>query len=83
MNDRQSAPQHLDWRKSRASGTGDCVEVAVHNGQILVRDSKSPHSGYLSFTPTEWRAFLRGAVNGEFDLLAEVPALTLAPRPHP
>lgn len=37
MNSNESA-----WRKSSYSGTqgGNCVEVAGHDGMILVRDSK-------------------------------------------
>lgn len=68
----------LDWRKSRASGSGNCVQVAVASagGRILVRNSKHPAAGMASFTPTEWEAFLTGVRNGEFDLS---PAGTLVP----
>jgi len=55
------------WRKSSASGNGDCVEVAFNDGHVLVRDSKDPHSPALSFTRSEWRAFLTGVRDGEFD----------------
>ncbi|HEX4091878.1 MAG TPA: DUF397 domain-containing protein [Trebonia sp.] len=57
------------WRKSSASGgTGDCVEVAFAEEGVLVRHSRNPSGPVLSFTHSEWKAFLAGASNGEFDL---------------
>ena len=59
------------WRKSsRSNGQGgQCVEVAVNlPGIVAVRDSKNPHGPKLIFTPAEWRAFLAGVQDGEFDL---------------
>jgi len=61
---------HLAWRKSSYSDDQgyDCVEVAVHAGQVLVRDSKDPDGPALVFAPSEWRAFLSGVKDSEFDL---------------
>jgi hypothetical protein len=60
---------HLQWRKAAASGNGACVEVAqVATGGVAVRDSKDPDGPILRYTDVEWRAFLHGARNGEFDL---------------
>jgi hypothetical protein len=59
------------WRKSSYSGSngGGCVEVAGNlPGIIAVRDSKDREGPSLVFTPEEWRAFLAGAHDGEFDL---------------
>ena len=57
------------WRKSTRSGpwTDNCVEVAFIDEAIVVRDSKNPAGGVLTFTPGEWGAFLAGAKDGEFD----------------
>jgi hypothetical protein len=57
------------WTKSSLSlSNGNCVEVAsLPGGQIGVRDSKNPEGPVLRFTSDEWRAFLGGAQNGEFD----------------
>lgn len=59
-----------EWRKSRRSGGGNnCVEVARNlPGIVAVRDSKDPSGPALVFTPGEWRAFIGGAKDGEFDL---------------
>jgi hypothetical protein len=58
----------LSWRKSTASGTGDCVEVAVSSESVLVRDSKQSPSNILKFSSCEWRVFVSGARAGIFDL---------------
>jgi hypothetical protein len=60
----------VTWRKSSASDSGgnDCVEVAFVGDGVLVRHSRNPSGPILSFTPAEWRAFLTGTLNGEFDL---------------
>jgi hypothetical protein len=57
------------WRKSSASaGSGDCVEVAFAEDGVLVRHSRDQAGPVLAFTHSEWKAFLAGARNGEFDL---------------
>lgn len=58
------------WRKSSYSNNqgGECVEVAITGGRILVRDSKDPDGAKLAFTTSEWAAFLAGVHAGEFDL---------------
>jgi hypothetical protein len=62
-----SAQTKIMWRKSTASAGGDCVEVAFTDTSVLVRDSKDPRGPMLAFSPSEWRAFLTGARDGEFD----------------
>jgi hypothetical protein len=61
-------PTALRWRKSQASAQGDCVEVATSPEGVLVRNSKDRSGPVLTFTPTEWTAFLAGVRSGEFDL---------------
>ncbi|NUR92651.1 MAG: DUF397 domain-containing protein [Nonomuraea sp.] len=58
------------WRKSSFSaGAGECVEFKRGStGDILIRDSKNPAGGVLSFTAGEWRAFLKGVRNDEFEV---------------
>jgi hypothetical protein len=50
----------LTWRKSSASGTDECVEVAATGGMIAVRDSKDPHGGNLLFSSHDWNTFVVG-----------------------
>lgn len=60
---------NLTWRKSSRSGGGNCVEIAdLSDGGTAVRDSKNPTGPVLHFTAAEWRAFVEGAKDGEFDL---------------
>lgn len=57
------------WRKStRSNGQAACVEVAVTDPCVAVRDSKNRQGPMLVFCPPEWRAFMHGVRNGEFDL---------------
>lgn len=62
-----SARADLVWRKSTASGGGNCVEVAFADDAVLVRNSQHPSDLELSFSHAEWDAFLTGARDGEFD----------------
>ncbi len=64
----------LAWLKAHSStANGHCVEVAPAVGNIAIRDSKDPNGPILVYTPSEFRAFLEGARNGEFDDLVPSP----------
>lgn len=62
--------QNGEWHTSRWSGgpDGTCVEVRLGADDVQVRDSKDPAGPVLIYTHAEWRAFLAGVRNGEFDL---------------
>ena len=49
----------IAWKKSSWSNHGNCVEVAFRSedGRVLVRDSKNPGGGSLSFSATVWQEF--------------------------
>ena len=64
------------WRTSSyTNGGGACVEVATnladHHGVVFVRDSKNVIGPALTFTATEWAAFVSGVKAGEFDHLLD------------
>ena len=57
------------WRKSSRSGSnGQCVEVMDTGADVMVRDSKNPTGPALTFTRDEWRAFLGGVQDNEFNI---------------
>ena len=57
------------WQKSLASQpSGDCVEVAFTDESVLLRNSQDQQGALLSFSHSEWTAFLTGVRRGEFDL---------------
>jgi hypothetical protein len=61
------------YRKSSYSGANNnnCVEVAVEVATTLnvcVRDTKDKTRTTLRFTADEWKAFVAGVKDGEFDL---------------
>lgn len=59
-------PVNVDWQTSTFCGSTTCVQVAVIDGSIAVRDSKDPGGAVLKYTPEEWHAFLDGVTNGDF-----------------
>lgn len=58
------------WRRSShcQGASATCVEVAIGDQLVTVRDSKVVASPELSFTPDEWRTFVRGVRAGEFEV---------------
>jgi len=49
------------WRKSKASESGSCVEVALVGDHALMRDSKNREGPVLQFSMSEWKKFLNWA----------------------
>jgi len=53
------------WRKSSYSGnTGNCVEVAIADCAVWVRDSKNPDGPPLVLTHEQWRALTKSIKAG-------------------
>ncbi len=68
-----SKPQTLnikesEWFKAPGSQDTNCVEVAMTQGFIAVRDSKNKDKAPLIFNKDEWKAFLGGVDEHVFDL---------------
>jgi len=58
----------LVWRKSSFCDSNGCAEVAsLPEGNVMMRQSDLPEL-VLTFTPAEWKLFVAGVLNGEFDL---------------
>lgn len=58
------------WHKSKAStGNGNCVEVALVESVVAVRDTKDRRGPALVLPATGWRTFIAGVKSGEFDLV--------------
>ena len=51
-----SEPTKVMWRKSSASETNQCVEVAFVEHQVLIRSSLDPSGPTLAFSMPEWTA---------------------------
>ncbi|MGC1213818.1 MAG: DUF397 domain-containing protein [Micromonospora sp.] len=56
------------WRTSTRSQTSNCVEVAPLEAAVALRDSKDRGGPVLLFSRAEWRGFIAGTRNGQFDL---------------
>ena len=71
MNHLYAQRSALVWQKSsRSNGSGNCCEWApLPDGGVAVRDSKLGElSPVLTFTHTEWTAFIDGVKAGEADI---------------
>jgi Domain of unknown function (DUF397) len=55
------------WRKSTASSGGSCVEVAVADGSVLIRDSANLPGPVLSVPSSAWSVFLASLHEKDFD----------------
>jgi hypothetical protein len=59
---------HPTWRKSTYSiSSQNCVEIATAGAAVLLRDSKHPEHGHLTFTRPELAALIAAARAGELD----------------
>jgi len=58
--------RELAWFKSSYSGSqgDDCVEVAVTQEAVHVRDSKDVERPHFAVTPDGWTRFVRFAADG-------------------
>jgi hypothetical protein len=57
-----------DFKRSGWCGNRPkCVEVAIVEEGVAVRDSNDPEGGTLFFDRDEWNAFVAGVKGGEFN----------------
>ena len=73
MRDRGVGHADYAWRTALSCNGGQCVRVAASGEMIVVGDSKAPDGPFLSYTAAEFREFIAGAKNGDFDDLVAQP----------
>jgi hypothetical protein len=59
-----AADSHRSWRRSSRCESGTCVEVAVTEAAVYVRNSDEP-GVELTFDRAEWVEFLAAVKEGE------------------
>lgn len=57
----------LSWRVARRCDGGNCVQIAPSGDRIVIGDSKVPDGPVLAYSRSEWRAFVEGIRQGDFD----------------
>jgi predicted secreted Zn-dependent protease len=57
----------LVWHRVVSCEGGACVEVAATGDAVLLRSSANPDGTPVTLSRDEWRAFLTGVREGDFD----------------
>jgi hypothetical protein len=55
------------WRRARRCEGGACVEIGNLGKLIVVRSSADPDGTSISLERDEWREFVAGVKDGDFD----------------
>jgi hypothetical protein len=53
---------------NRSSNGATCVETKFTEDAVYVRNNLRPEAGTAVFTHVEWRAFVDGAKDGDYDI---------------
>jgi hypothetical protein len=58
------------WRKSSFCNNATCLEIAISSESegIFIRDSRNLGGPILHVSHDDWRAFVKGVQNREFDV---------------
>jgi hypothetical protein len=56
-----------DWKRSSWCSSASCVEVAMVDEKVAMRDSKDLSIPALLYAPEVWQRFVSRAKAGEFD----------------
>ncbi len=59
----------LSRRVARSCDGGNCVRIAPSGDMVLIGDSKDPDGPVLAYNRAEWKAFVEGVRQGDFDNL--------------
>jgi hypothetical protein len=57
----------LSWRVARHCDAGSCVRVATRGDMVVIGDTKNPDGPILAYDRGEWRTFVEGIRQGDFD----------------
>lgn len=60
-------PWGLSWRVAQRCDAGNCVLIAPSGDTIVIGDSKNPGGPVLAYSRSEWRTFVEGIKEGDFD----------------
>lgn len=59
----------VTYKTSSFCNYGECVGIArMENGDVIVKNTKNASERPLNFTQEEWKAFVAGVKNGEFEI---------------
>lgn len=58
----------MEWKKSTKCESSACAEVYVGPDKLVAIRNTTVPAEMIWFTSDEWRAFIAGAKDGEFDL---------------
>jgi hypothetical protein len=68
IDDNPASSSQLEWRRGTKCSNETCAEVAISGNNAYLRNSKDPAGQWLVFNADEWRSFLAGAQDHEFDI---------------
>jgi predicted secreted Zn-dependent protease len=57
----------LNWLVAQKCNGGSCVRVATRGEDIVIGDTKNPGGPVLTYSRSEWTAFVDGIREGDFD----------------
>ena len=55
------------WRTAKRCDGGECVEIGALGESVLVRSSANPDGVRIILSRGEWREFVAGIKDGDFD----------------
>lgn len=55
------------WRTAGSCDAGQCLEIGTLGVFVMIRNSADPGRACVTMSREEWRAFVIGVKNGEFD----------------
>ena len=61
--------RNVAWQRSSTCADSACVEVAGSGEHVYLRDGKSPDSGLLCVTRSDWEGFRSSVRLGHFDTM--------------